>query len=705
MSLRGVGVLLCLWFSTGTALAQVPLQQDPFDQRSGVLNDSLETDSIPEEDILPGVVRIRPAMWLQQGWAPDTLSLDMTAVPWWNPLDTLRGFVQQLGQLAKPYLHNRYGLQSHLLPTGYYQSPLTGHEHLFIRAPEHLSFFDTRTPFVRLTFDQSSFQTQLFGFDIAYNPAPLWLATISYQRTTSTGSFIGQVSDHYNLTAGFAHHTIDNRLVLMASFGWQELSDQHNGGILPTTLSTSDSAFAAAFDPTTAQTAIEFAENYYRMRHIRLDGGLRLLGTDSTGNLLLLAGAHLQDHYNLYKDETGVIYSPADTSFIFRPYGQPQAELLNFSSAWRISDRRVYGGIRLRNYIGSILLQHRATAAFQQLQAIDAPPFYEQNITEAQYGFWLSDTSGALPRIDLRAEGRYRLSNLFGPEWTADGDLTLRISRKQTTLDDSLLTIYRLREQMQAVSFTTNYAPLALDASVRLASLNPSLLEAQWSGPTFASASGLNNQTVLHLRGGLSHQRPPAVRRGVPYEPSHYRIGAFISTVTNPLLRDLNNRPTQPSATLAFAGAELNVFQRLSRFYLTVDATFQTSTASDNALVSRYQNAQPSLYGKLGVFYKNRIFKEGYTVVRVGFQAGYFNAFQPLSFEPAVNTWYPQQAYEVPGYLWLDAIVSAHISRTVAYVRFRHLNEGLTGPGYLTTPFYPMPRAQFSFGVEWRFFD
>ncbi|HQN94155.1 MAG TPA: hypothetical protein PLQ09_08545, partial [Prolixibacteraceae bacterium] len=57
---------------------------------------------------------------------------------------------------------------------------------------------------------------------------------------------------------------------------------------------------------------------------------------------------------------------------------------------------------------------------------------------------------------------------------------------------------------------------------------------------------------------------------------------------------------------------------------------------------------------------------------------------------------------------WLSlyqCIVNVKLKRTSAYAQLFHANSYLTGGNYSKSPFYPVERLSFRFGILWSFYD
>jgi hypothetical protein len=100
-----------------------------------------------------------------------------------------------------------------------------------------------------------------------------------------------------------------------------------------------------------------------------------------------------------------------------------------------------------------------------------------------------------------------------------------------------------------------------------------------------------------------------------------------------------------------------------------------------------------------GYIFKKALF--GQAGVESTFRSDYYGD----AYAPALQQFYLQDNFVLERYPVVDVFVAADIKSLNVFLKLAHANEGLTGSGYFTTPYYPGMRRSFIFGVKWLFFD
>src|SRR6478735_5243963 len=104
------------------------------------------------------------------------------------------------------------------------------------------------------------------------------------------------------------------------------------------------------------------------------------------------------------------------------------------------------------------------------------------------------------------------------------------------------------------------------------------------------------------------------------------------------------------------------------------------------------------------MYYQGFIFKKA-LFGQAGVELNYRSSYLGDSYAPAMEQFYLQNSFPVEGYPVFDVFVTADIKKVNIFLKFEHVNEGLNGAGYFTTPYYPGMRRSFIFGLKWQFFD
>lgn len=96
---------------------------------------------------------------------------------------------------------------------------------------------------------------------------------------------------------------------------------------------------------------------------------------------------------------------------------------------------------------------------------------------------------------------------------------------------------------------------------------------------------------------------------------------------------------------------------------------------------------------------------EGRLLFQLGFDFYYHTAFNAYAYMPSTGRFYTQDEKMIGNYPFFDAFVNFKVKRTRFFVKFEHVNSGLTGNNYFTILHHPMNRRVFMFGLSWSFYD
>ena len=112
----------------------------------------------------------------------------------------------------------------------------------------------------------------------------------------------------------------------------------------------------------------------------------------------------------------------------------------------------------------------------------------------------------------------------------------------------------------------------------------------------------------------------------------------------------------------------------------------------------------PDLAVRSRMFYTGYIFKKA-LYGQIGVEANYRSSYLADAYSPAIQQFYLQNRFTTENYPVLDVFIAADIKSLNLFLKLAHANEGLYGPGYFSTPYYPGMRRSFIFGIKWQFFD
>ncbi len=112
----------------------------------------------------------------------------------------------------------------------------------------------------------------------------------------------------------------------------------------------------------------------------------------------------------------------------------------------------------------------------------------------------------------------------------------------------------------------------------------------------------------------------------------------------------------------------------------------------------------PKLSLSGGVFFENRFFKKN-MLARIGMDYYWYSSYYADAYNPYIRQFTWQNTTKIGNYPYFDFYMSAQVQTMNLFIRFEHINQGLSGNRYYSTPLYPNPPRFFRFGLNWRLFN
>ncbi len=358
--------------------------------QSGLIGiaDSSFVDSLdlPEIDIKPDLkFADRQALFRHKPFLLP-VSRDIRNVLAWDPLDLVPGFVAQLGQIGKPHMVIRDGLQETILRRDLWRNPVFDNYNRYIfDAVFSPQYFDTKTPYISIDFmqgPQGARRLNTATVNVSQNISPNWNAHFFYNRKRAFGRFPNNETDLQSVYLSSYWRSKNKRYQAFATYSFSENKNDFNGGISI----GPDSAFQvlegsgllvqsdSLIDLTFAQgkdlipTVLEGASSNRILRSIYTDQYYHLIGHPDSGsaNILTLRGAAMFEkvyhRFNLTglssSDSTQFANSPVpilptwntDSSFVNDVFDSNQSMLVGEASYTLDGFIRLHadGGITIR---------------------------------------------------------------------------------------------------------------------------------------------------------------------------------------------------------------------------------------------------------------------------------------------------------------------------------------------------------------------
>jgi len=221
-------------------------------------------------------------------------------------------------------------------------------------------------------------------------------------------------------------------------------------------------------------------------------------------------------------------------------------------------------------------------------------------------------------------------------------------------------------------------------------------LKAQQAAPAYTDQLFYGN----HFLWGNDFQKTRTAEASAYFSDSlGLKIGASFITASNLIYYDTLATPHQYTGNVSFANAFLSKQINVGRhLHFLNNINFQ------KPLESGYYVRVPEWLIRTSYFYDHYLFKRA-VFLQGGFDFSYSSAYYGYGYMPEISKFYIQDKITIGNYQVWDLWLAAKIKRLNAFLKFEHLNQGLSGNWYFLVPHYPMTPTVLRFGIRWSFFN
>ena len=186
------------------------------------------------------------------------------------------------------------------------------------------------------------------------------------------------------------------------------------------------------------------------------------------------------------------------------------------------------------------------------------------------------------------------------------------------------------------------------------------------------------------------------------YRNASLRPKIRFSEVSNYVYFDSLQAPRQLSylQKLQLSQAEVEAKVALFKKKLVLEPLFRFQSHKSDSL---HVLAFPKRQFIASIYYQDLLFKKT-MYVQIGFRVHWRDKYFGFAYQPATQSFYPQDAFILRAYTEADLFIRYRISNFEGFMQISHLSRP-PGSGYFTTPFYPGEPRFLDIGISWRFFD
>lgn len=513
---------------------------------------------------------------------------------------------------------------------------------LYTFHPDNVRYFDTRSPFSRVSYVQGGKQQNMLTTEFSRPLLPNWNFTFLYRRSTSARQVAARSNrerqvDHHAL--GLNSHFISKDKSYKIYVGYYHLRHKmfETGGIRPGPNDTRDSLFDYRLERVRlADTAIniETRHQWHLYQEWRPGGKLFFLFHEFTRSRQLNSydERNLRQNVGFYplaqvpRDSLNVPL--ATTSQFYHHYALLENQIgigLQINEQWRLRAgiKQRSGGLRYR---------------FEQ----KGPGFSEQFL----FGrlSWAGKAAVAEASAELGSNGDFR----FGAEYQTE---RWHLEVIQSSVSPALFERFF---NSDLISWNNNFVKK-----------NSSLI----------SASGTFKLGRTSIIPNLKFQL----------------LDNMIYFDTLSMIRQWD-----PTVSIWQAGVQAKTYLGNWNFHL-----FGQAAGSSTLQVLRI----PSILTQARIFYANRVIKKTLSL-EAGANLRWMSSYQGYQYMPATMQFYLQNSFDIQGYLLADLFLNFRVRSSTVFFKVCHVNQRLMSEaGYFVSPFYTGQQRALEFGFNWLFFD
>jgi len=629
-----------------------------------------QEENTPNETIPPDVRtwQLRDQFTFSDTVAVDTLS---NGYQIYNPIyrETIAAnYLSNLGSANQSMIfdeHQRH--YGHL----FYNSFLT-----YIPQPHQLRFYNTKTPYVNLTYHFGGPKKTSEEYISALYTQNINKRTnvgIQYQLSSSMGQYQAQKAENQNFKFWSSYN--GERYNMHMAFIYAKIANQENSG-----LNMKPEEEAKFQDRNTEDLAFHFNDASVKLNTLQFFynqslsiGNIKVKGPDSTVTKLPVSTVyhtlkfdqgkrtyHIDDLTNLYTSENP-FYSKVNRDSL---QTRDSTTYNNLSNTFQIKFNEEANSLLrfgLRAYITNDI-------AFYKYQNDTVTTFDDNRKRIPNYG--TNDTI-----LVTSAIGGQIFKNLGENFWWNAG---MKLYFQGYRAGDSEIT-----GQLNS-SFRIRKDTAGFFAKGGIYLRQPEFFENQYYSNHALWENDFNQVRNVRVHGGF---RIPTKR---------FELSAGINITSEHIYWHTDGKPYQHSDAIQVLNGRLKKHFQLARIHCVNDVIVQYSSNEDIIPV-------PLLALYNSTYYENTLFQVLH--FQVGLDIRYNTEYYAPMYMPATSMFVNQTDVKVGNYPFVDAFINLQLKRARIYVKFDHVNQGYPDEPYYTTYKYPANPRSLKFGVSWNFYD
>lgn len=513
---------------------------------------------------------------------------------------------------------------------------------LYAFQPENVRYFDTRSPFSRVSYVQGGKQQNMLTTEFSRPILPNWNFTFLYRRSTAARQVAARSNrerqtDHHSLALNSHYISKDKSYKIYGGYYHLRHKMFETGGIRPGPNDTRDSLFD------------------YKLERVRL--------ADTAINI------ETRHQWHVYQE--------------WRPGGKLFFLFHEFSRSRQLNS---YDERNLRQNVGFYPLANVGRDSLGVPLATNSQFYHHYSLMENQLGIGLQLNEAWRLRagLKLRSGGlRYRFEQK-GPSFR-EQFVYAKLSRaRENSQAEAIGELGSNGDFKLGAEFQTDRWLLEIQQS----SVSPALFERFFDSDLIAWNNNFSkkNSSSVSAKGRFRWGRTSLIP------------GLRLQLLDNMIYFDTLSQIRQwdPTVSIWQAGVQAKTNLGNWQFHL-----YGQAAGSSTLQVLRI----PSILTHARIFYANKVFKKTLSI-ETGVSLRWMSSYQGYQYMPATMQFYLQNSFDIQGYLLADVFLNFRVRSSTIFFKVCHANQGLMAErGYFVSPYYTGQQRAFEFGFNWLFFD
>lgn len=155
--------------------------------------------------------------------------------------------------------------------------------------------------------------------------------------------------------------------------------------------------------------------------------------------------------------------------------------------------------------------------------------------------------------------------------------------------------------------------------------------------------------------------------------------------------------PNQADENIVVFSAKVQKLTRIWKFYLSNNIVYQSSSNDDFLPL-------PTIVTNNSFYFRHTNFEKKFDMM-LGFEGWYSSKYYAPAYNYTTGMFHLQTEKELGNYPYFDVFMNLKVKRLRFYVKYNHFNSLLMDGNHFGALHYPMPRANYSFGFSWLFYN